>query len=133
MAIARAPAIAGPAHWPTLCAENVSRNKACVHIPRLCSIAIAITTPIAIQVVIETVQSACASEPPALFDCIRLGLERVWTELTSLATSMPSRQTVPVWQLLVPTIAHRLAHYLLAGAVHYGVRKVVSALATLCT
>jgi solute carrier family 25 protein 46 len=92
----------------------------------VCSIAIAVTTPIAIQALIETVQSACASETPALLDCVRLGLERVWMDLTSLASSTPSRQTVPIWHLLVPTITHRLAHYLLAGAVHYGVRKVVS-------
>ncbi|KAL8585086.1 hypothetical protein ACOMHN_013102 [Nucella lapillus] len=75
-----------------------------------------ITTPFYTASLIETVQSDIASEKPGVLDTVREGVSRV----AGWGTPQSGR-LMPVWQLVGPTVALRLSHYLIASIANYTV------------
>ncbi|XP_076443493.1 mitochondrial outer membrane protein SLC25A46-like [Babylonia areolata] len=77
---------------------------------------IIVTTPFYAASLIETVQSDIASEKPGIVDVVREGVSRVagWG-------APHSGRLIPVWQLVGPTVALRLSHYLISAIANYTV------------
>lgn len=86
------------------------------------SVALMVATPFSCASLVEVVQCEAASERPGLLDCLREGLVRL------LPRTGPRRgRLLPLWRLLGPSVAHGLAHYLLATLVRWAALQLLSA------
>ncbi|XP_077516117.1 mitochondrial outer membrane protein SLC25A46-like [Amblyomma americanum] len=84
------------------------------------SVALAVATPFNCASLVEVVQCEAASERPGLFDCLREGLMRL------LPRGGPRRgRLLPLWRLLGPSVAHGLAHHLLASLVRWAALQLL--------
>eukprot|EP00057_Strongylocentrotus_purpuratus_P033313 XP_790948.3 PREDICTED: solute carrier family 25 member 46 [Strongylocentrotus purpuratus] len=77
------------------------------------TISMAITTPFLSASLVESVQSDIASDRPGVLDCIKEGFLR----LTGWGTS--STRLLPIYTLLLPTVFHGVAKYIITSTVQY--------------
>nr|XP_054756162.1 mitochondrial outer membrane protein SLC25A46-like [Lytechinus pictus] len=78
------------------------------------TISMAITTPFLSASLVESVQSDIASDRPGVFDCIKEGFLR----LTGWGSSSTTR-LLPIYTLLLPTVVHGVAKYIITSTVQY--------------
>ena len=88
------------------------------HLLLKCS-ALALITPFYSASLVETVQSEITSEKPGIFDIFKEGLFRLLS-----FTQPQTGRMLPVWLLVVPTVAY--------GVMSYIIGNVVSTLASKC-
>uniref|UniRef100_A0A1B6DH59 Solute carrier family 25 member 46 n=1 Tax=Clastoptera arizonana TaxID=38151 RepID=A0A1B6DH59_9HEMI len=91
--------------WPKEINRKSSWKSCCQHVLLKC-VTLAIITPFYSASLVETVQSDITSECPGIFDVFKEGLCR----LISWSSPMKGRM-LPVWTLVVPTVAYGLFKY----------------------
>ena len=69
----------------------------------------AVVVPFLSTSLIETVQSDIASEKPGIFDFLKEGLLRLGPQSGS--------RTLPMWQLIPPSVIHSMLHYIISTIV----------------
>ncbi|KAK8747544.1 hypothetical protein OTU49_016443 [Cherax quadricarinatus] len=97
--------------WPKEISPHSSPKTMGQHLLLKCS-ALALITPFYSASLVETVQSEIASEKPGVLDVFKEGL----TRLLSFTQPQTGRM-LPVWLLIVPTVAHGILQYLIGNAV----------------
>ncbi|XP_049937391.1 mitochondrial outer membrane protein SLC25A46-like [Schistocerca serialis cubense] len=91
--------------WPKEITWNSSLKSIGQHILLKC-VSLAVVTPFYSASLVETVQSDIASEKPGVLDVFREGFCRL------LSWSAPQKgRMLPVWALVVPTVAYGLFRY----------------------
>ncbi|KAF2361278.1 Mitochondrial substrate/solute carrier [Trinorchestia longiramus] len=74
-------------------------------------VSLAVVTPFLAASLVETVQSSVACESPGMFDVFKEGLTRL------LSFTQPQiGRLLPIWLVVVPTVAHGLLHYIIGNA-----------------
>ncbi|CAH1171217.1 unnamed protein product [Phaedon cochleariae] len=92
--------------WPKEIGMHSSLRQFCHHIMLKC-VSLAAVAPFYSASFVETVQSEIASEKPGILDVFREGLMRL------LNWGIPANgRMLPIWALIVPTVALGLARYL---------------------
>lgn len=95
--------------WPTSVDSTSSLKMVGQHL-LLKAISQAVVVPFLSTSLIETVQSDIASEKPGIFDFLKEGLLRLGPQ------SLGSR-TLPLWQLIPPSVIHSMLHYIISTIV----------------
>ncbi|XP_048255089.1 mitochondrial outer membrane protein SLC25A46-like isoform X1 [Haliotis rufescens] len=79
-----------------------------------------VTTPFFAASLIETIQSDIASEKPGILDSVKEGLTRVF------GWGMPqTTRLLPVWRLILPTVAYQLSHYVITSLAQFTVTSTI--------
>ena len=95
--------------WPTSVDSTSSLKMVGQHL-LLKAVSQAVVVPFLSTSLIETVQSDIASEKPGIFDFLKEGLLRLGPQ------SLGSR-TLPMWQLIPPSVIHSMLHYIISTIV----------------
>ncbi len=90
--------------WPLSVDSQSSLRMVGQHL-LLKAVSHAIVVPFSSASLVESVQSDIASEKPGIFDIFKEGLLRLGPQHGS--------RTLPMWQLIPPTVAHGIAHYII--------------------
>ncbi|KAL5004222.1 hypothetical protein ScPMuIL_017678 [Solemya velum] len=105
--------------FPKEISRHSSLKKLGEHVVLKC-LAFIVTTPFYVASLIETVQSDIASERPGVLDCVKEGITRVIGWNTPQTTRL-----LPIWKLILPTVAFRLAHYMITSVSQYTVTSTI--------
>lgn len=102
--------------WPKELEKHGTFKSYFQHLMLKC-VSIAIVTPFFSASLVETVQSDIASEKPAMFDVFREGAFRLmhWT--------CGKGRLLPIWALVMPTVAFGLCRYLFSTAVQSAISR----------
>lgn len=105
--------------WPKDVDINTSVKSFFHHILLKC-VSLAIVTPFYSASLVETVQSDIASEKPGILDVFREGAIRL------VHWGLPKQgRLLPIWALIIPTVALGLARHLFSITVRGGMTKIL--------
>lgn len=102
--------------WPKQFEHHGTFKSYMRHLMLKCA-SIAIVTPFFSASFVETVQSDIASEKPAMFDVFREGAVRL------MHWGSSKGRLLPIWALIMPTVAFGLCRYLFSTAVQSAVSR----------
>ncbi|KAL4227835.1 hypothetical protein ACF0H5_013272 [Mactra antiquata] len=107
-------------NWPVEVSSYSTLKKHCLHLALKCS-GFIITAPFFVSCFVETVQSHGANEPPALYEFILEGCNRLVGRCGHQSTWI-----IPIWKLLIPTALFRLSQYCIYSLTSYAVIRATT-------
>ncbi|KAB7494495.1 Solute carrier family 25 member 46 [Armadillidium nasatum] len=112
--------------WPKEISPHSSLKMIGQHLLLKCS-ALALITPFYSASLVETVQSEVTSERPGIFDVFKEGLYRLLS-----FTQPQTGRMLPVWLLIVPTVAHGILQYIIGNIVSTATTQILRSLQRKC-